>query len=319
MKAAVVLAPGRTPVYSDFETPAPAPGEHLIRVSAAALSHLARSRAEGRHYSADHRYPFVAGIDGVGRLEDGTRVYFLLPRAPYGAFAQWSVAPAARCVALADDLDDATAAAIANPGMSSCAALVERARLKTGETVLINGATGIAGRLAVQIAKHLGAKRVIATGRNLEALATLRALGADATIALVADEAAQQAALEREFATGVDIVLDYLWGESAQRLLIAAARSAPDGAPIRFVQIGSMSAPEIKLPAAVLRSSSIEMMGSGLSSVSVARLFAAISQVLRVARPAGLQIATEVAPLSEIERRWAQAESARRLVFTLDS
>ena len=85
-------------------------------------------------------FPFVAGIDGVGRLDDGRRVYFVLPRAPYGSMAEVSVVPSAQCIAVPDELDDVTAAAIANPGMSSWAAYAERARLRAGETVLVNGA-----------------------------------------------------------------------------------------------------------------------------------------------------------------------------------
>ena len=139
-------------------------------MTAAAISHVVKSRASGAHYSASGQFPFVVGIDGVGRLDDGRRVYFVLPRAPYGSMAEQTVAPSAQCLALPDDLDDVTAAAIANPGMSSWAAYKERAKLKAGETVLVNGATGTAGRLAVQIAKHLGAKKVIATARNADAL-----------------------------------------------------------------------------------------------------------------------------------------------------
>ena len=312
MKAAVVEGPGRAPVYAEFAPPTPGVGEKLIRVSAAALSQLTRGRASGAHYSATHVFPFIAGIDGVGRLEDGTRVYFLQPRAPYGALAEVTAAAARQCINLPDDLDDITAAAIANPGMSSWAALSERAQLKPGETVLVNGATGVSGRLAVQIAKHMGAKKVVATGRNPEALA---ALGADETISLVAEDAALKAAFERVFAEGVDVVLDYLWGESARGLLLAAARAAPEAAPIRFVQIGSMSGPEISLPSAALRAKAIQLMGSGLGSVAIPRLFAAISAVLHAAVPAGLKIDAAVAPLSEVERRWGEADSARRLVF----
>ena len=312
MKAAVVEGPGRTPIYADFEAPTPGPGENLIHVTAAALTQLAKGRASGAHYSAAGRFPFVAGVDGVGRLADGSRVYFLLPRAPYGAFAEVTVAPAAQCIKLPDDLDDVAAAALANAGMSSSAALVERARLRRGETVLVNGATGVSGRLAVQIARHMGATKVIATGRNPAALA---ALGADEAISLTLDDDALQARFEQAFAAGVDVVLDYLWGPSAERLLRAAARAAPEATPVRFVQIGSMSGAEIALPSAVLRSKAIELMGSGLGSVAAPRLFAAIDTVLRAAVPAGLKVDAEVAPLSEIERRWAEQDSSRRLVF----
>ena len=210
-------------------------------MTAAAVSQVAKSRASGQHYSSAGQFPFVAGIDGVGRLDDGARVYFLLPRAPYGGMAERTVAPLARCLPLPDGLDDVTAAAIANPGMSSWAAYVERAQLKPGETVLVNGAAGTAGRLAVQIAKHLGAAKVIATARNADALKSVAALGADVTIPLVDDEAALEDSFRQEFAQGVDVVIDYLWGKSAERLLIAGAKAGKEAVPIRFVQVGAVS------------------------------------------------------------------------------
>ena len=182
MKAAVVLEAGKPPVYAEFSEPEPAAGESRIAVTAAAISQVVKSRASGQHYSSAGQFPFVVGIDGVGRLDDGSRVYFVLPRAPYGSMAERTVAPPARCLPLPDDLDDVTAAAIANPGMSSWAAYVERAKLKPGETVLVNGAAGTAGRLAVQIARHLGAGKVIATARNADALKSVAALGADVMI-----------------------------------------------------------------------------------------------------------------------------------------
>src|SRR5580704_15125900 len=235
MKAALVMGAGQTPRYADFSEPTPAAGESKITVTAAAISQVVRSRASGRHYSSSGQFPLVAGDDGVGRLDDGGRVYFGMPRAPYGSMAERAVAPPSRCLALPDELDDVTAAAIANPGMSSWAALEERARLQAGETVLINGATGAAGRLAVQIARHLGAKKVIATGRNIESLRSVAALGADVTLPLVADDDALENSFKAQFAAGVDIVIDYLWGKSAERLLIAAAKASEDGVPLRFV------------------------------------------------------------------------------------
>ena len=316
MKAAIVSGPGKTPVYADFSAPTPAEGERLITVTAAALTQLARGRASGAHYSASADYPFVPGVDGVGKLEDGARVYFLFPRAPYGAFAEKTVVGARQCLPLPDGLDDVTAAAIANPGMSSWAALIERAKFVAGETVLVNGATGASGQLAVQIAKHLGAKTVIATGRNPERLASLKALGADATITLGGDDAALEDSFRGAFAKGVDVVLDYLWGRSAELLLSAAARAAPKTAPLRFVQIGSVTGGEIALRSDVLRSAPVEMLGSGLGSVPGPRFFAAIGAVLAAAKPAGFQIAARAVPLAEIARVWTLADDARRVVFT---
>lgn len=317
MKAAIVQQAGQAPVYGHFADPIAQPGEHRIDVTAAAISQVTRSRAAGTHYSSVDGFPFVPGIDGVGRCEDGSRVYFMLPRAPYGGMAEQTVVPAARCLPLPDGLDDITAAAIANPGLSSWAALRERAKLGLGETVLINGATGIAGRLAVQIAKHLGAAKVIATGRNVEALQQLAALGADVIIPLSADDDALERSAKPHFAEGVDVVLDYLWGPSAERLLISAAKAGAEARPIRFVQIGSASGSNITLPSAVLRASAIKMMGSGIGSIPLERMIAATAELLQAAVPAGFEIAVDPVPLSRIEQSWARASGSSRTVVTL--
>jgi NADPH:quinone reductase-like Zn-dependent oxidoreductase len=318
MKAAVVLGAGQTPVYGDFSEPHPAAHEVRIAVSAAAISPIVRGRASGSHYSSHSRFPFVVGIDGVGRLEDGSRVYFVLPEAPHGSMAQRTVVASAQCVALPDALDDVTAAAIANPGMSSWAAYTERAKLKAGETVLVNGATGAAGRLAVQIARHLGAKKVIATGRNADTLASVAALGADVTILLTGDEAALETRFKEQFAQGVDVVVDYLWGRSAELLLAAGAKAGADAVPIRFIQIGSASGADITLPSAALRSSAIELMGSGIGSVSLEHLVRSVAGVLQAAVPGGFKVATRAVPLPEVESVWSSDDGTRRTVLTLD-
>jgi NADPH:quinone reductase-like Zn-dependent oxidoreductase len=315
MKAAMVLEAGKTPVYSDFREPAPDSGEVRINVTAVALSNVVRSRASGRHYSSSADLPFVVGIDGVGRLDDGRRVYFVLPRPPFGGMSERTVVRSVQCVALPDELDDVTAAAIANPGMSAWAAMKERGKLTAGETVLVNGATGTAGRLAVQIAKYMGAKKVIATGRNVEVLKSLAALGADVTIALVEDGDALEEAFQGQFAEGVDIVIDYLWGQSAERLIIAGARAGREGVPIRFVQIGAVSAPTITLPSAALRSSAVELMGSGIGSIPLDRLVKAIDDLMRATVPGGFKIATKTFPLSAVEETWSSAGNNPRPVF----
>lgn len=317
MKAALITRAGQSPVYGDFSDIQPGAGESRVHVSTAAISHVVKSRASGRHYSSSGAFPFVVGIDGAGRLDDGRRVYFVLPSAPNGSMAERTVVRTAQCIPLPDDLDDITAAAIANPGMSSWAAYTERARLKPGETVLINGATGTAGRLAVQIARHLGAKKIIATGRNAEALASVAALGADVTILLVEDAKALEATFREQFAEGVDVVIDYLWGRSAELLLIAGAKGGADAVPIRFVQIGAASGPDITLPAAAMRSSAIQLMGSGIGSVPVERFVAVLHDLLHATVAAGLQIRTTAVPLSEVELAWSQDDSTRRTVFTM--
>jgi NADPH:quinone reductase-like Zn-dependent oxidoreductase len=319
MKAAIVHGPRQMPIYGDFAEPAPFPGESRISVTAAAVSRIVKSRAAGAHYSSSGQFPFIVGIDGVGRLDDGSRVYFALPRAPYGAMAQRTVAPSAQCLPLPDELDDVTAAAIANPGMSSWAALTERARLKAGETVLVNGATGTAGRLAVQIAKHLGAGKVVATGRNADALRSVATLGADVTIPLVESDPALKDRFKEQFAEGVDVVIDYLWGKSAEHLLSAGAKAGKNAAPIRFVQIGSVSGANITLPSAALRSSAIELMGSGIGSIPLDRFITAIGGLMQATVPGGFKITAKPVPLSEVEQAWSRDDSARRTVFTMEA
>lgn len=318
MKAAVVTQPGAAPIFGDFPDPGPAAGEVEVAMSAAAISQFVRARAAGKHYSARSEGPVVPGVDGIGRLDDGRRVYVALPAMPYGTMAARCVVPAAHCRAIPDELDDVTAAAIANPGVSSWAALTRRASIRPGESVLINGATGMSGQLAVQIARHLGAGRIIVTGRNRERLATLRDRGADVAIPLTDDMAALAATFEAQVRDGIDIVLDYLWGESARALLIAAAKASPEGKPFRFVQIGSMSGGEIVLPAAVLRASAITLTGSGLGSIALADFIAATGEMLEAAGRAGFRIPTQALPLAQVTRAWSLDDSDHRIVLTMD-
>jgi NADPH:quinone reductase-like Zn-dependent oxidoreductase len=316
MKAALVTQAGATPVYGDFAEPTPRADQLIIEVSAAALSPLTRGRAAGSHYSAEHRYPQVVGVDGVGTLA-GQRVYFVLPEPPQGSMAERVAIVPERCVMLPAGLDDITAAAIANPGMSSWAALRHRAKLQAGETVLVNGATGAAGKLAVQIARHLGARKVIATGRNPAALQDLARLGADVTLSLTQEPAAFDAACKEQFAQGVDVVLDYLWGPSAETLLSAAAKAAKDGVPLRYVEIGAATGGDVKLPGAVLRASAISLMGSGIGSVTMAHLLRSIEELFQAATGSGFGVKTRAVPLAQVEQAWAQADSNERVVFTL--
>jgi NADPH:quinone reductase-like Zn-dependent oxidoreductase len=323
MKAGIIRAAGTTPVYADFESPVASEGKELIAVRASALSPLSKSRASGSHYSSEGVFPAVAGVDGVGLTADGQRVYFALPESPYGAFAEKSLVRPGYWIAVPDGLDDITAAAIANPGMSAWAALVIRAALQPGETVLVNGATGSAGGVAVQLAKYLGAAKVIATGRNESELENLKSLGADVAIQFTLDADHPQGAKEyeqaliAEFAHGIDVVVDYLWGLSAQTIIVAIAKAVGDGHPVRFVHVGGASGEQtIELPGAALRSSAITLMGSGIRSVPLPKLLDAIKNVFDATAPANLRIATKAVPLSAIEEMW-NAKVKERIVFVI--
>ncbi|PLL99164.1 alcohol dehydrogenase, partial [Klebsiella pneumoniae] len=218
------------------------------------------------------------------------------------------------CLPLPDALDDIQAAAMANPGMSAWASLVTRAQLQAGETVLINGATGSAGQLAVQIARYLGAKKIIATGRNAQSLA---ALDADECIPLTADDKTLSGQFSAVSAAQIDVVIDYLWGHSAELLLPALAKYTPAGSPVRYVQVGSLAGADIALNGAVLRSAPLLLMGSGIGSLSVSQLLAATGEMLQAAVPGKLTIATTPRPLQEIAAAWPQDDSQKRTVFTL--
>ena len=318
MNAAVVHSFSAPPRYDSFAEPVPSGEEVLVTVTAAGLHPVVKSLAAGTHYSSASELPFVPGIDAVGRLQDGSRVYFGRSRPQYGTLAEHSLTQRATCFPIPENLSDTTVAAMMNPGMSSWGALTERTRLERGESILILGATGVAGQLAVQVARRLGARRIVAAGRNPQALEEVRALGADRVVSLVQDRTALVAAF-REAITEekIDLVLDYLWGAPAEAALEAVTQRglSHGSARIRFVQVGSSAGPTISLSAESLRSSGLEVMGSGFGSVSIERIFRSLAAFLQEATREPFQIRTQVAPLAEVESLWNTPESGARLVF----
>jgi len=323
MNAAVVESFDRPPRYTTFADPKPSADELLINVTAAGLHPIVKALAKGTHYGSTGQLPFIPGVDGVGRtgsssgsLEAGTRVLFGSTHPPYGTFAQHSLARPAICTPLPDALDDVTVAAMMNPGMSAWAALEHRAQFTAGESVLILGATGSAGHMAVQVARRLGARRIVAAGRNPEALEETKSLGADATISLHQDHDALVSAFRGELANKIDVVLDYVWGQPAEGLLAAITQKGldHDAHRIRYIQIGNSAGPNITLPAAILRSSGLELLGSGFGSVSMDKIFASLRAILAAAVKEPFQMKLTTAPLSDVEKLWNASEDAR-LVF----
>ncbi len=316
MKAAVVNVLGQPPRYQDFPEPKAGEGEALIDVRAAGLHPIVKALASGTHYAGKGEVPAVPGVDGVGVLEDGSRVYFGFARKPWGTMCERTVAPRSKCLRLPDNLDDVQAAAIANPGMSAWLSIKDRAGLRNGETVLILGATGVAGQLAIQVARKLGAKRIVAAGRNLDALASEKL---DGVVSLAQDEDAIREAFEVEARKGIDVVIDYLWGRPTELLLEALAKGFnPDGGrPTRLVEIGQSAGPAITLPGATLRSIDLTLMGSGFGAVSLDRVLEAIPTLFSMASEGALRVAAEPVPLAEVETGWNRKESGKRIVFTI--
>jgi len=316
MQAAVVNVPGQAPKYQSFPDPTPIEGEALVHVRAAGLHNLVKSIASGAHYSAAGSGPAVPGVDGVGVLDDGSRVYFLFVRKPWGTMAELAAAPRNKLIPVPDGLSDAQAAAIPNPGMSAWISMKDRAALSAGETVLILGATGVAGQLAVQVARLLGAKRVIAAGRNVDAIASANV---DAVIALGQPEDALREAFAAEAASGIDVVIDYLWGRPTEVLLEALAKGfkAESTHKTRLVEVGTMAGPTITLPGAILRSIDLTLLGSGIGATPLDRILATIPTLFQMAAAGKLTVAAEPVPLAEVEPAWNRVEKGRRIVFTI--
>lgn len=315
MKAAVIIQKDQAPIYDQFKDPLPAIGKHIIHVKASSISQITKARASATHYSSDNEVPFIPGFDGVGILEDGTRVYFLLPNNPFGGMAELTLVDQKHCIQIPEALSPDIAAAMAIPGMSSWAALVEQAQMRVGDTVLVNGASGSSGRLAIQIAKHLGAKKIVATARRVSTFAELYSLGADHCIALSEDASTMEESFKAQFKDGINIILDYLWGPSALLLINVAAKNSPHGGAIKFVQIGSIGGATIPFPASALRSSGLKLMGSGLGSLSIPTMLNSVLAVLKNAPDAGFNINIKPIPISQVANVWNETSSDTRTVL----
>jgi NADPH:quinone reductase-like Zn-dependent oxidoreductase len=318
MNAAVLNTINQPPHFAQFPEPVAEENEVIVHVRAAALKPVDKQLASGSHFASRRELPCVCGSDGVGHLDDGQRVFFGGPRPPHGAMAQRTVVPRAFTFPIPENVNDETAAALPNPGVSAWLSLAYRAKLLRGENVLILGATGVTGRLAVKIAKLLGADRVVAAGRNRQALNTLHDLGADATISLALSPSELSDAFLREAGeSGFQVVLDYVWGRPAEVFLAAITRRefAAIQSETRFVQAGESAGPSITLPAAVLRSTALTLLGTaGIPSRDV--LVQAFRQVMAYAAKGDLHIDTERVPLADIENAWQRDQPGCRLVIT---
>lgn len=312
MKAAVITSFEKPPRYTDIGEPVPEMhGEMLVDVLAAGLHHITRGRASGAHYSSTGRPPLVAGVDGVGRGADGKLRYFVQAPDQLGTMADRTVIELRRSIELPGDSDPVTLAAAMNPAMASWLALRCRVPFQTVQNVLVLGATGSSGRMAVQVARHLGAVQVIAAGRDERKLARLRELGATETVTL---GDARLGALACE----VDVVLDFLWGEAAVRIMETVIRQRSDrSAPFTWIHVGSMAGDVAPIPGALLRGANVEIVGSGLGSVSDRAILGELPALAREIASGTFRIDAQARPLSDVEQAWsAPAPDGARVVFT---
>jgi NADPH:quinone reductase-like Zn-dependent oxidoreductase len=323
MKAAVLFNKEETPQYADFPEPAPQNNrEVLVSVKAVALKHFDKSRMKGSHYSTEGKKQEakVPGGDGVCLLPDGTRIYAL---GVSGMMAEKATVEKDRVVPLPAGLDDITAAALPNAVFGAAMALRFRAGIEEGDTVLINGATGFTGRVAVQLARHYGAGKVIATGRNPQSLKELLSLGADEILSIHQTDSAFTAQLQEIHRfTPINIVIDYLWGHTAEMILSTIKGDGSFIQRTRFISVGAVTGDQIRLSAANLRSADLQLSGSGLGSWTknqVGLLFSEIlPEMFRLAADGKLTIETVAVALPDIEKLWEMdIPDGKRLVVRI--
>jgi NADPH:quinone reductase-like Zn-dependent oxidoreductase len=303
MRAAVLFEHGASPRAEDFDDPQPAAEHVVVDVRAAGLHHLDLHKASGTFYTGPPALPSVVGTDGVGVLPDGRRVYFDATVAPYGSMAERTVVPADVLVDVPDGVDDSVAAALGNTGLAAYLALAWRCGLQPGETVLVLGATGAVGTVAVQVAKLLGAGRVVAASPASPRLDAALDRGADATVEI--DRADDLAAALRDAAGGdVDVTIDTLWGEPAIAAMDAAGRWA------RHLQIGQLAGAEITLPAPLIRSKSLDVRGFNVAHPPLEVRRDGYRRLTELVARHELVVDVEQIPLDEIGTAWERQRRA---------
>ena len=306
MRAAVLHAHGTVPEVGEFRDPAPGEDVEPLDVLAAGMNPIDIRIASGTLPAEVHAPPYVAGKEGVGRRADGSHVYFERSADPFGAFAERTLIPAGSGYPVPAGLDPALAVAVGVSGLAAWLGLEWRGRLAPGESVLVLGASGVVGQIAVQAAKLLGAGRVVAAGRDADALERARDLGADASVVLGDDGALADAS-----DGGFDLVLDPLWGEPARA---ATATLKPFG---RHVNIGQSAGAEATLASAVIRGTPIDLLGYTNYTAGDERKAAAYARLVEHAAAGEIRVEIERLALDAAPDAWRRQSGSphRKLVI----
>jgi NADPH:quinone reductase-like Zn-dependent oxidoreductase len=309
MKAAVVTSFSEPPHYQSFDVPRTTNDhETLVDVLAVGLHPRVRTGAAGAHYTSTGVLPMIPGVDAVGRRDDGSLLYFLVDDDVFGTMADKAVADVRRSIELPDHVDVAKVAAAMNPAMSAWVALRRRVPIKPGQSVLVLGATGNAGTMAVQVAKRLGAGRVVGAGRDLARLRALTSVGADEVVQLTDDVDATAEALGSA-AADVDIVIDYLWGRPTQEAITSLLTSRSDRSQaLDWIQIGAIAGPSIELPSVALRSANLRLQGNGQGAVSAAAYLAELPSLVDEIDAGTIAVQTNSQPLTDVEAIWQRPD-----------
>jgi NADPH:quinone reductase-like Zn-dependent oxidoreductase len=313
IQAAIIDAPGAEPRLGSVVLPPRRPGTTLVAVTAAPLNPLDLVIASGAFHSARHEAPYVPGSECVGAVLDsdrhppGSLVYaeFRASPATPGCFAAQALVADEDLLPLPDGLDPELAAAVGNSGTAAFMPLIEQAGLRPGETVLVLGATGAVGQLAVQIAHRHGAGRVIGVGRDRVALGRLQVLGADAVVELQPGEGVEELAARLLAAAGpVDVVLDAVYGAPLEAALRVCAPRA------RVVNIGNPAGPTAQVPAGLLRGRQLTLSGFAGLHTPLRDKRAALTWLWTALACGKLQLEVRAFPLEEFPVAWrAQALS----------
>ena len=304
MRAALVEQIGEAPVVGETSEPQRGDGQAIVQVTAAAINPIDISISLGKFYGGSPEVPYVMGREAVGRvvegdqLDPGTQIWFQPPAG--GAFAEFAIADEAQALVLPEGTDHALAAALGIAGLTGWLAVEWRAHVRGGERVLVLGATGVVGLVAVQAARILGAAHVVAAGRDADALAAAREAGAHEVLTLDAD-----------FGGPYDVVIDPLWGEPAQRAVKAAAFSG------RFVQLGQSAGAEATLRSGDIRGKSLAIMGFTLGHVPQEKQQAAFTRLVELASTGELKVERETLPLDWAGEAWRRQQDSphRKLVL----
>ena len=311
MKAALVEQIGRQPVVGEVAEPQRGEGQALVQVTAAAINPIDIWISLGRHHSGTPEVPYVMGREAVGRviegdrLAPGTQIWF--QPAVGGAFAEYAIADEDQAIELPEGTDHALAAALGIAGLTGWLAVEWRAHVHEGERVLVLGATGAVGLVAVQAARILGAGRIIAAGRDQEALAQAAAAGAHATVTLPADADAMRSAAGGP----LDVVIDPLWAEPAREAVKAAGYSA------RLVQVGESAGAEATLRSGDIRGKSLAIVGFTLWHVPRDKTRAAYHRLIELASSGEIKLERETLPLDWVGEAWRRQQDSphRKLVL----
>jgi NADPH2:quinone reductase len=292
MRAAVLTALKTAPGITQFAEPQLAPGILKISVIAASASPTDLMRADGLYGAVAP--PYVVGSEGVGRLADGRRVYFGHSTSPYGAWADRTIVPETEIWPIPDELDHAQAIALGVSGTGALIAL-EEAQIRSGERVLILGATGPVGQIALQLARRLGAGTIVGAARNPDALNRLRQRGiADEIVRLGTGDDFK--ALKAASADGYRVVLDAIYGPPAEAALRATAMGA------RMMSIGVQAGMIMSVSLRDLIFRSHAGVGTGMRPVAERR--AAFERLMQFSRGGKITVDIATFSLDEASAAW---------------